>query len=211
MDTKQTKVVYFFPKMLNKKINYKSIQFNRLIGAMREKYDNKNEYIHLEFLHLNSLFYQPLINNLPLPLRLSKNIFYSMYSSLGICTYFLPDTLNDKNKIKFINDEKIEIDYTENKEKILLDRKIEKRIKKYLLKMSAIPIKTIRYRSGSAIHYAGTVPMGDNDNFAVNTIGQVKFINNLIIADASIIPRLSSKPISINAATLGDYIVQRNT
>ena len=134
-----------------------------------------------------------------------------MYSSLGICTYFLPDTLNDKNKIKFINDEKIEIDYTENKEKILLDRKIEKRIKKYLLKMSAIPIKTIRYRSGSAIHYAGTVPMGDNDNFAVNTIGQVKFINNLIIADASIIPRLSSKPISINAATLGDYIVQRNT
>ena len=53
--------------------------------------------------------------------------------------------------------------------------------------------------------------MGDNDNFAVNTIGQVKFINNLIIADASIIPRLSSKPISINAATLGDYIVQRNT
>jgi choline dehydrogenase-like flavoprotein len=76
--------------------------------------------------------------------------------------------------------------------------------------MSAIPIKTIRYKSGSAIHYAGTIPMGNDDKFAVNTAGQVKFINNLIIADASIIPRLSSKPISINAATLGDYIVQKN-
>ena len=134
-----------------------------------------------------------------------------MYSSLGICTYFLPDSLNDKNKIKLNNDETIEINYTENNEKILLDKKIEKRIKKYLLKMSAIPIKTIRYNSGSAIHYAGTVPMGIDDKFAVNTDGQVKFINNLIIADASIIPRLSSKPISINAATLGDYIVQKNT
>ena len=77
--------------------------------------------------------------------------------------------------------------------------------------MSAIPVKTIRYNSGSAIHYAGTVPMGNNDQFAVNSDGKVKFINNLIIADASIIPRLSSKPISINAATLGDYIVQKNT
>jgi len=210
MDTKQTKIVYFLPKMLGKKINYKSIQFNRLVGAMKERYDNKNEYIHLEFLHLNSLFYQPLINNLPLPLRLSKNIFYSMYSSLGICTYFLPDSLNDKNKIILNNDKTVEINYTENNEKLLLDKKIEKRIKKYLLKMSAIPLKTIRYKSGSAIHYAGTIPMGNDDKFAVNTDGQVKFINNLIIADASIIPRLSSKPISINAATLGDYIVQKN-
>ena len=194
--------------MIGKKY-YKSIQFNRLVGAMKERFDNKNEYIHLEFLHLNSLFYQPLINYLPLPLRLSKSIFYSMYSSLGICTYFLPDSLHDKNKIQIKKDETIEINYTENNEKILLDKKIEKRVKRYLLKMSAIPVKTIRYKSGSAIHYAGTVPMGNNDQFAVNSDGRVKFINNLIIADASIIPRLSSKPISINAATLGDYIVQK--
>ena len=65
MDTKKVKIVYFFPKMLGKKINYKSIQFNRLVGAMKERFDQRDEYIHLEFLHLNSLFYQPLINNLP--------------------------------------------------------------------------------------------------------------------------------------------------
>ena len=118
--------------------------------------------------------------------------------------------MDDKNKIILNNDKTDEINYTENNEKLLLDKKIEKRIKKYLLKMSAIPLKTIRYKSGSAIHYAGTIPMGNDDKFAVNTDGQVKFINNLIIADASIIPRLSSKPISINAATLGDYIVQKN-
>jgi len=211
MDTKKVKIVYLLPKMIGKKISYKSIQFNRLVGAMNEIYENRNEYIHLEFLHLNSLFYQPLINNLPLPLRLSKDIFYKFYSSLGVCTYFLPDTLNDYNKIRVNKRNEIEINYTENKEKLLLDKKIEKRIKKYLLKMSAIPIKTIRYDSGAAIHYAGTIPMGINDKFPVNTIGQVKFINNLIVADASIIPRLSSKPVSVNAASLGRYIVYKNT
>ena len=210
MDTKKVKIVYFFPNMFNKKMSYKSIQFNRLVGAMREEYNNRNEYIHLEFLHLNSLFYQPLINNIPLPLRLSKNIFYKLYSSLGVCTYFLPDTLNDTNKINLINDENVQINYSENQEKILLDKKIEKRVKKYLLKLSAIPIKTIRYSPGAAIHYAGTVPMGNDDKFAVNSKGQVKFINNLIIADSSIMPRLSSKPVSVNAASLGDYIVREN-
>ena len=118
--------------------------------------------------------------------------------------------MNDKNKIILNYDQTVEINYTENNEKLLLDKKIEKRIKKYLLKMSAIPLKTIRYKPGSAIHYAGTVPMGNDDKFAVNAASQVKFINNLIIADVSIIPKLSSKPISINAATLGDYIVQKN-
>lgn len=210
MDTKQVKVVYVLPKMIGKKINYKSIQFNRLIGGMNEQYMNKEEYIHLEFLHLNSLFYQPLINSLPLPLRLSKEIFYNIYSALGVCTYFLPDTLNDRNKILLSYNNKIEINYNENIEKNFLDKKIEERIKKYLLKMSAIPIKTIRYNSGSAIHYAGTIPMGQNDDFPVNSNGQVKFINNLIVADASIMPRLSSKPISANAASIGDYIVNQN-
>ena len=122
----------------------------------------------------------------------------------------MPDTLNDTNKINLINDENVQINYSENQEKILLDKKIEKRIKKYLLKLSAIPIKTIRYSPGAAIHYAGTVPMGNGDKFAVNSKGQVKFINNLIIADSSIMPRLSSKPVSVNAASLGDYIVREN-
>ena len=210
MDTKKIGVVYFFPYMFGKNINFKSIQFNRLVGAMSEKYNGKDEYIHLELLHLNSLFYQPLINHIPLPLRLSKNIFYKLFSSLGVCTYFLPDSLNNHNNIILNNDEKIEIKYKETHEKDILDKKIENRIKKYLLKMSAIPIKTIRYSSGAAIHYAGTIPMGNNDEFAVNNKGQVKFVKNLIIADASIMPSLSSKPISINAATLGNYIVNKN-
>ncbi len=211
MDTKKIKIVYLLPKMIKKKIDYRSIQFNRLIGAMNEKYHGINEYIHLEFLHLNSLFYQPLINNLPLPLRLSKNLFYSLFSSLGVCTYFLPDRLSDQNKLKFNNNtKKFEINYTESNDKILLDKKIEKRIKRYLIKLSAIPIKTIRYNPGAAIHYAGTIPLGYPDKYPVNSFGQVKFINNLIVADAAAMPKLSSKPVSINAASYGDYVVQKN-
>ena len=67
-------------------------------------------------------------------MRLSKNIFYNLYSSLGVCTYFLPDSLSNDNKIKFLDDEKIEIKYTENEEKILLDKKIEKELRDIYLK-----------------------------------------------------------------------------
>jgi hypothetical protein len=209
MDTKKIKIVYLLPKMIGKKINYKSIQFNRLIGGMNEFYNNRNEYIHLEFLHLNSLFYQPLINSIPLPLKLSKSIFYNFYSAMGVCTYFLPDNLNEKNKINYHNNN-FEINYFESEEKKHLSNRIEKRIKKYLLKMSAIPIKTIKYNSGAAIHYAGTIPMGNNDAYPVNSKGEVKFIKNLVISDSSAFPNLPSKPVSANAASYGIYTAKYN-
>ena len=82
------------------------------------------------------------------------------------------------------------------------------RIKKYLLKLSAIPLKTIRYDFGSGIHYAGTIPMGQGDTFPVSKFGEVKFMKDLHICDASILPSLPSKPVSANAASIGHYVAR---
>ena len=173
MDTKTVKIVYLIPRFINHSLNYKSIQFNRLIGGMTEEFMGKNHYIHTEFLNLNSLFYQPIINAIPLPLTLAKNLFYNLYAGLGVCTYFLPDILEKSNKIlPDKKSDKFKINYKFNKEINVLDRKIEKRIKKYLLKLSAIPLKTIRYDFGSGIHYAGTIPMGQGDTFPVSKFGE---------------------------------------
>jgi choline dehydrogenase-like flavoprotein len=128
---------------------------------------------------------------------------------MGVCTYFLPDNLNEKNKINYHNNN-FEINYFESEEKKHLSNRIEKRIKKYLLKMSAIPIKTIKYNSGAAIHYAGTIPMGNNDAYPVNSKGEVKFIKNLVISDSSAFPNLPSKPVSANAASYGIYTAKYN-
>tara|TARA_B100000886_G_scaffold231655_2_gene161764 strand:- start:2126 stop:3706 length:1581 start_codon:yes stop_codon:yes gene_type:complete len=209
MDTKTVKIVYLIPKLIKHTLNYKSIQFNRLIGGLTEKFMGKSQYIHSEFLHLNSLFYQPVINSIPLPLRLAKNLFYNLYAGLGVCTYYLPDIIDNSNKISaYEKKDKFKINYKFNEEINILDRKIEKRIKKYLFKLSAIPLKTIRYDFGSGIHYAGTIPMGQGDSYPVSKFGEVKFMRGLYICDASILPFLPSKPISANAASIGNYIAK---
>lgn len=209
MDTKTVKIVYLIPKFINHALNYKSIQFNRLIGGMREKFMGKSHYIHSEFLHLNSLFYQPVINSIPLPLRLAKDLFYNLYAGLGVCTYYLPDIIEKSNKIlPCEKKDKFKINYKFNEEINVLDRKIERRIKKYLFRLSAIPLKTIRYNFGSGIHYAGTIPMGQGDSYPVSEFGEVKFIKHLHICDASILPFLPSKPVSANAASIGNYVAR---
>jgi choline dehydrogenase-like flavoprotein len=211
MDTKKIKVVYIMPKMIGTKLDFKSIQFNRLIGGMKEFYSKKDEYIHLEFLNLNSLFFQPLINSIPLPLKLSKKIFYSLFSSIGVCTYFLPDYIEEGNKIVHnTKNNKFIINYLENSNKLALDERVEKKVKSCLLKLGAIPVKTIKYKSGAAIHYAGTIPMGKNDKYALDLSGKVKFLQNLFIADSSAFPSLPSKPVSINAASFADYVVSKS-
>ena len=76
-----------------------------------------------------------------------------------------------------------------------------------IIKLGAIPVKTIRYNSGAAIHYAGTIPLGFSDDYPVDRFGKVKFINNLYICDSSAFPSLPSKPISLNAASFARYVV----
>ena len=209
MDTKTVKIVYLIPKFINSSLDYNSMQFNRLIGGMTEKFMGKSHYIHSEFLHLNSLFYQPIINSIPLPLKLAKNLFYNLYAGLGVCTYYLPDNINKNNKIiPDKENDKFKLNYKFTDEINILDKKIEKRLKRYLFKLSAIPLKTIRYDFGSGIHYAGTIPMGDDPSYPVSKLGEVKFMKDLHICDASILPNLPSKPVSANAASIGNYVAR---
>lgn len=208
LDTKKIKIAYLIPAMLKKKFEKQSMQFNRLIGGINIGDNNLKKYIHLEFLHLNSLFYQPLVNSLPFSLRLSKDIFYNIFTALGVCTYFLPDEIKNTNNLSYDNNsDKFNINYIEGDEKLKLDKLVEKKIKNIIFKLSAIPLKIIRYNSGAAIHYAGTIPMGASDDYPVDRFGRVKFIQNLYICDSSAFPSLPSKPISLNAASFARYVV----
>jgi hypothetical protein len=210
LDTKKVKIVYLIPAMLKAKFEKKSIQLTRLIGGMNVESGNykSKDYVHLEFLNLNSIFYQPLINSIPLPLRLSKIIFYNFFTALGVCTYYLPDKISEDQKLLYDNySGKFNIKYVDNDEKVKLDKTIEKKLKNIIYKLGSIPLKTIRYNSGAGVHYAGTIPMGSSDEYPVNNFGRVKFIENLYICDSSAFPNLPSKPVSLNAASFARYVV----
>ena len=50
--------------------------------------------------------------------------------------------------------------------------------------------------------------MGQGDTFPVSKFGEVKFMKDLHICDASILPSLPSKPVSANAASIGHYVAR---
>lgn len=208
MDTKVLKLVYLIPKMIGSKFENQNVQFNRLISGTKIDNDYYHNEIYSEFLNLNSLFYQPLINSLPFPLKLSKKIFYSLFTALGVVTIFLPDKLNIQNNLKLSEDkEKSLIFYSENSQKVNFEKKVLKKISNFLIKLGTIPIKKILYEPGSGIHYAGTIPIG-NQNYPLDNRGKVKFLKNLYVADSSAFPNLPSKPISLNAAAFSRYVIK---
>ena len=52
--------------------------------------------------------------------------------------------------------------------------------------------------------------MGNDSSYPVSKLGEVKFMKDLHICDASVLPHLPSKPVSANAASIGNYVA-RNT
>jgi len=206
MDTLTTKIVYILPWLIGNKLTKNNIQYNRLIAGLLYQNSLKN-YIHLEILNLTSLNYTPIINTLPFSMRFSKELFYKILPSLGALTIFSPDRLNNSKTIKVKNLNNYEINYQLSKEDKDIKSWTIKEISKKLIKLGAIPLKVINFKTGSGIHYAGTMPMGKK-NSITNNNGKTVFAENLFIADSSIYPSLPSKPISMNAAALGSMVVK---
>ena len=206
MDTQTTKIVYILPSMIGNKFERNIIQYNRLIAGLLYKNSLKN-YIHLEILNLTSLNYTPIINTFPFSMKFSKELFYKLLPSLGAVTIFNPDRLYKNKTININGLDNYEINYYLSNE----DKKMKlwaiKEISKKLLKLGAIPLKVINFKTGSGIHYAGTMPIGKK-NSVTDGKGKTIFAENLFIADSSIYPDLPSKPISMNAAALGSYVVK---
>ena len=140
-------------------------------------------------------------------MRFSKELFYKILPRLGALTIFSPDRLNNSKTIKVKNLNNYEINYQLSKEDKDIKSWTIKEISKKLIKLGAIPLKVINFKTGSGIHYAGTMPMGKK-NSITNNNGKTVFAENLFIADSSIYPSLPSKPISMNAAALGSMVVK---
>ena len=206
MDTSTTKIVYILPRLIGSTLTKNNIQYNRLIAGLLYK-NSLNNYIHLEILNLSSLNYTPIINTLPFSMKFSKELFYKILPSLGAITVFTPDRLNNSKTIKVNNLNNYEINYQLSKEDKDIKSWALKEISKKLFKLGAIPLRVINYKTGSGIHYAGTMPMGKK-NSVTNNEGKTVFADNLFLTDSSIYPSLPSKPISMNAAALGSMVVK---
>ena len=209
MDTAVTKIFYILPRLLGKKYNQNNFQLNRLIAGVINSDKMWPEYLHCEILNLNDMIFHPLIETLPIGSFFSKELFFSLKNSLGVLSIFAPDKMQKTNNISIDPDNNLraKINYIESKDKLSFISSNTLLLKKALLNLGAIPFMTKTYPPGSGIHYAGTIPMGEDKCCDGN--GRLHFCKNLYVADSSAFPSLPSRPISINTAAFASYVASK--
>jgi len=209
LDTPTVKIPFLNVRALGTRKSFSSIQFNRLAMAVlpEGKYKHSAGYIHGEVLNLSSLMYHPLIESLGFGTILSKEIFFKMFSSLGVVTlFFSDDTSPEKTLITNLKSESVNLNYELSSMQSQLISDTVSRVKRYLLSLGCLPRKEIHYPNGGGIHYAGTIPMGvDCDKY-----GKSYLFRNLYIADSSAFPSLPSKPITINSIVFSSYVADNS-
>ena len=184
--------------MVFKKNSSNSVPFNRLSGAKLQNLDNKYpRYIHFEILNFNNLFESSISKYLPFGFKFAYQITSRLSKCLGVMTIFLPDNTNNNSFIKMDNNDNFSITYKDSNNKLKLQSNLIRNLKFDILRNMCIPLKTILFKNGSGIHYAGCLPMSKKYH-GVNLNYKSNLFKNLYIADASTFPSLPSKSITFN-------------
>lgn len=203
MDTAFVRIPYLALGGIGHPEEEQSFQFNRLIAGVISETDAWPRYLHCELLNLTSLLYHPLIERLPFDSRLSKQLFFALKSALGAATLFFPDKITPSNRQVLIDStdrwEKVDLRYEQSEQKEEYIRRVIARMRSALRRLGCLPKEAVRSPPGTAIHYAGTVPMGAGAK-RCNAKGRTNLFSNVYIADGAAFPSLPSKSITLSLA-----------
>jgi hypothetical protein len=212
MDTAVVKIPFVSLAAVGRPPDARSFQFNRLILGVIADSAPWPRYLHGELLHLTSLLYYPLIERMPFDSRLSKKLFFALRSALGVVTLFFPDRITTGNRQVLVDDQKrwetVRLCYRESAEKEHYIRHSVSRVRSALRHLRCLPRGVARSPSGSGIHYAGTVPMGDGPK-RCDLGGRSNLFRNLYIADGAAFPSLPSKSITMSLAAHATRVARR--
>lgn len=208
LDTKVVKLPYIFLRMIGRPISAKNFQFNKLLALIEN--NDIPEYGRLvqgEILSLSSLMYHPLISKLPFGSRTSSKLFFRLKPSIGVVTIFLPDRPYLNNGMRLVTDpnsaggDQLEFCYQSDPRKDELRANIVSRVRRALRSLGCIAPRnaTMILPDGAGIHYAGTIPMSEEDNiFTLDSDCRSRAYDNLYVVDGSAFPRLPSKSLTLS-------------
>lgn len=203
LDTRVIKFPYVYLAQVGRQPEARQFQFNRLIVAHRKPQPGWPSHCHGELLSLNTLLYHPLIESIPFGSHLALRTFARLRSALGVVTYFLPDRPANDNGIAIVPDpesptgDRLRVHYQEDPAKEELARTILADTRRALTRLGCLPWQPQWAPPGAGIHYAGTVPMGE-DHRCTDAAGKARVYDNLYICDGAAFPSLPSKSITLN-------------
>ncbi len=141
-----------------------------------------------------------LLKEAPLPYRFGLDVFRMLLPAMMIVTVFHADEPGAGKRYWIEKDdgggvERDHIRYEEDAAITLRRDRTEKSLFASLRKLGLLPIKRIRRAPGSAIHYAGSLPLSARDTELTCTgEGRLRPFSRVWVADASALPMMPAVP-----------------
>ena len=191
---------------------------NNSLGQMEMFYNATGNPLTTSMASLytySSLMLSKLIKETPfLGLSYSRRLMAYIQSSLVIAAFNHPDKYVDNNTLKLVECEdsltgdRIEINYDRSEHK-LSDKKAVRGFTQALLRTGCIPLAESKMDSGSAVHYAGTMPFNsDTSTFYLNNEGLLNLTSNVYVIDGSGFKFLPANGISFSLMANADRIAR---
>ncbi|MGN6734204.1 MAG: GMC oxidoreductase [Candidatus Binatia bacterium] len=202
MDNRQILIPFVNLKMIGRPFNPGSYQYHQIAFGLEG--NKPAEYLHGLVTTLKTALIHPIVQKLPLDLKTAIVLFRNLHAALGLVNLNVFDTRRDENfitleEVNRTSEKVLKINYVPPSTESMLIREVLRKVKALLWKLKCIvPPGMIHVRPmGASVHYAGTIPMSQNNrSLTTSDYCQSHDFNNLYIVDGSTFPFLPAKNIT---------------
>jgi len=163
------------------------------------------------FYSYRSLFLFRLMKDSPLPHRESLKIMRLLSPSIGLLVLQHQDHPTPAKYCTLIpgsdGEDRLIIDYALSAGEQARIDEIETNIRRALLRLCCVDVRTARPGHGASAHYAGTLPMSaTDDELTTDKNGRLRPMRRIYVADGSVFPCLPSKGLTFTMMANADRI-----
>ena len=210
MDNRQVLAPFYNPAMLGRAHNPASYQYHQLAVGLPAK--GRGHYVHGQITMLTNGSVHPVIQQLPLGLRTSRQVFAALRSGLGVLNVNFHDTRRAENYVALDPDRtdatgtpvlKLRYRPTEDEPERIAGAMTAMRRFFFDLGAPLVPGMARIRPMGTGVHYAGTLPMSAvAQEHSVNASGQSHDHPNLWVVDGAALPFLPAKNLTFTLMAL---------
>ncbi|MBS1788243.1 MAG: GMC family oxidoreductase [Acidobacteria bacterium] len=214
MDNRQILIPFINLNMIGEKYESESYQYQQIVMGFEGR--QPDEYFHGIVTTLKTALIHPIVQNIPLDLRMALSVFRNVRAGLGVVNLNFPDHRRESNFVTLQTDgatgrTKLLINYAPPDSEPEVLKRVVKTVKKALWKLGCIvPPGMMHTRPmGASVHYAGTIPMSTiRAPLTSSPDCRSHDFDNLYFADGTTFPALSAKNLTFslmaNAVRMAD-------
>lgn len=218
MDNRQVLMPFVNLRMVGRPFEARSYQYHQLAIGLRT--EDPADYVHGLVTTLKTALIHPIVQNVPLSLGGSLELFRNVHAGLGLVNINLPDTRRVGNLLRVEPRDdgpgtRLVVEYAPDPGERKRLARVTRTFRRLLRQLGCIvPPGMTRVRPmGASVHYAGTVPMAkagtDSGAWTSDANGRSRTFENLYFADGTTFPRLPAKNLTFTLMANATRIAER--